>query len=195
MAIRSSGSVEVDVTYNSQTDEYRGELSWPEVSPMGIVSPSIRHHYVERIQAAPVLAQFTNVSNPRAPEKLDVAAAVLIRGHGLERYASWEEDRAGARRMRISRVGLSKLRVYVVEREFMVNDAPGGHQVLLEPGDRVEAGGVAGNTDFLIAHRALKQSVGVWKRLGPHAVVPIRALRGVGKSYRNVTVRHTSARH
>jgi hypothetical protein len=44
------------------------------------------------------------------------------------------------------------------------------------PDDRIEVGGEAGNSAFLIAHRMLRHGEG-WKTLGPFATVAKSALR------------------
>jgi hypothetical protein len=51
----------------------------------------------------------------------------------------------------------------------------GTHRHILEPGDRIEVGGPAANSAYLVAHRVQRLGEG-WTRLGPFAVVPADAL-------------------
>jgi hypothetical protein len=65
--------------------------------------------------------------------------------------------------------------ICVLTRPQRINDAPGGHATTFEPGDRVEVGELAANTDYLVAHRVQRLGEG-WKRLGPFAVVARHAI-------------------
>jgi hypothetical protein len=58
----------------------------------------------------------------------------------------------------------------VMARREWVSDAPGGSHSALVPGDRVEVGGEAANTDYLVVYRVQRLGEG-WTRLGPFAVV------------------------
>ena len=62
-----SGHVTVDLTYDSDRGEYRGDLSWPEIDPSGRMSPKIRHHLIKRASA----------------DSPDAAAREMIRESGL----------------------------------------------------------------------------------------------------------------
>lgn len=66
-------------------------------------------------------------------------------------------------------------KIGVLRRDVRVNSGPGGSQTTLSSGDRVEVGGPAANTAFLIAHRVQRLGEG-WKGLGPFAVVPVDAV-------------------
>jgi hypothetical protein len=65
--------------------------------------------------------------------------------------------------------------IRTLARRVLVNDAPGGHQAVLDPGDRVEVGGPAANGAYLIAYRMQRTGEG-WVKLGPFATVPAGAL-------------------
>jgi hypothetical protein len=80
---RKSGNIAIAITYDKGHDEYRGDLSWPEISREGHVSPSIKHHLIKRIPAAAVLVKFSDVRSPRAPAVVDEAARMLIQASGL----------------------------------------------------------------------------------------------------------------
>jgi hypothetical protein len=82
------GDVTVRVTHDKKHDEYRGELSWPEVSESGVFSRSIQHHLKKRLRTNAVLVQFTDVTKPASPAKLEAAAIKMVRESGLPRFLS-----------------------------------------------------------------------------------------------------------
>lgn len=47
-----SQHVTVHMQYDPSTDEYRGDLSWPEIDDRGHVSKSLRHHLILRVPAS-----------------------------------------------------------------------------------------------------------------------------------------------
>jgi hypothetical protein len=88
--------------------------------------------------------------------------------------------RGRALRRRYGRAEGERKTTRVLASRVLVNDAPGGHKGVLEPGDRVEVGGLAANENYLIAYRAKKPG-GAWVRLGPFATVPVHSLRERGR--------------
>ena len=80
------GDVAVKVAYSKAHDEYQGELSWPEVSDSGVCSRSIKHYLKTRLPASSVLVQFTDVTKPASPTKLEEAAIRMVLDSGLPRF-------------------------------------------------------------------------------------------------------------
>jgi hypothetical protein len=80
------GNVQVAVRYDKARDEYRGDLSWPEISDAGVVSPAIRHHKIMRIPAGQILVMFTDVRDPGARAKTERAAIEMVRTSGLPEF-------------------------------------------------------------------------------------------------------------
>lgn len=108
MSLRTSGEVSVDIRYEPARDEYRGDVSWPEVAHAGArPERAIRHHKIVRLKSAPVLMTFTDVRQPGGPDKLDRAAATMIReslpAEVYEHLVEWHKDSAGLRRMNMRR--------------------------------------------------------------------------------------------
>lgn len=102
MAVRSSGYVEVKVTYDRERDAYRGDLSWPEVGRDGVMSRALRHHKIARI---PALAVHARMADKRAGNAggLDAAAGAMIVAEGLSQFADWRDDGAGGQRLSLVR--------------------------------------------------------------------------------------------
>ena len=46
-----SQHVTIHMQYDPERDEYRGDLSWPEIDESGRLSKSIRHHLIKRSRA------------------------------------------------------------------------------------------------------------------------------------------------
>jgi hypothetical protein len=74
----------------------------------------------------------------------------------------------------------ARTRIRVLKWAVRVNTGFGGVSGILQPGDRVEVGGLAANRAFLIAHRVQRLGEG-WALLGPYATVPINALASTRK--------------
>jgi|SRR5271157_5865395 len=72
------GRTRVAVRYDKLHDEYRGELSWPEVSDNGVESPRIRHHLITRLPASHI------TFGPEAP--LYAAAAKMVHTSGIPEF-------------------------------------------------------------------------------------------------------------